>query len=81
VRQVADAIESITSCTLKVKRLIDEVSVVSRQQSQGIDQASQAIARMEKVRQATAATAEESAASTANEVVIPLEKSGTFGSF
>jgi ABC-type transporter Mla subunit MlaD len=47
---------------VKVKGLVDEVSVASRQQAQGIDQVSQAIAQMEKVTQATAATAEESAA-------------------
>ena len=45
-----------------MKRLVDEVSVASRQQAQGIDQVSQAIAQMEKVTQTTAATAEESAA-------------------
>ena len=45
-----------------MKGLVDEVSVASRQQSQGIDQVSQAIAQMEKVTQTTAATAEESAA-------------------
>jgi methyl-accepting chemotaxis protein len=39
------------------------VSVASRQQSQGIDQVSQAMAQMERVTQGTAATAEESAAS------------------
>jgi methyl-accepting chemotaxis protein len=38
------------------------VSVASRQQAQGIDQVTQAIAQMEKVTQTTAATAEESAA-------------------
>ena len=36
--------------------------MASRQQAQGIDQVSQAIAQMEKVTQTTAATAEESAA-------------------
>jgi len=36
--------------------------VASRQQAQGIDQVTQAIAQMEKVTQGTAATAEESAA-------------------
>ena len=46
----------------QVKGLVDEVSVASRQQAQGIDQVSQAIAQMEKVTQTTAATAEESAA-------------------
>ena len=52
---------SPTACR-KVKGLVEEVSVASRQQSQGIDQVSQAIAQMEKVTQTTAATAEESAA-------------------
>ena len=47
---------------LQVKALVDEVSVASRQQAQGIDQVTQAIAQMEKVTQTTAATAEESAA-------------------
>ena len=46
----------------KVKALVDDVSVASRQQTQGIEQVSQAIAQMEKVTQTTAATAEESAA-------------------
>ena len=46
----------------KVKGLVDEVSGASRQQTQGIEQVSQAIAQMEKVTQTTAATAEESAA-------------------
>jgi ABC-type transporter Mla subunit MlaD len=62
VQQVSGAIESITASTVKVKGLIDEVSVASREQSQGIDQVSQAIAQLEKVTQSTAATAEESAA-------------------
>jgi methyl-accepting chemotaxis protein len=62
VQQVSGAIDSITESTVKVKGLIDEVSVASQQQSQGIDQVSQAIAQMEKVTQGTAATAEESAA-------------------
>ena len=46
----------------RVKGLVDEVSVASRQQAQGIDQVTQAISQMEKVTQTTAATAEESAA-------------------
>jgi methyl-accepting chemotaxis protein len=62
VHVVTGAIESITASTGKVKSLVDEVSLASRQQSQGIDQVSQAIAQMEKVTQGTAATAEESAA-------------------
>src|SRR6185295_8004325 len=48
--------------SVKAKGLVDEVSVASRQQSQGIEQVSQAIAQMEKVTQTNAASAEESAA-------------------
>ena len=45
-----------------MKAIVEEVREASRQQTQGIDQVSQAIAQMEKVTQTTAATAEESAA-------------------
>ena len=62
VEQVAHAISAITSSVGKVKGLVDEVSLASKQQSQGIDQVAQAIAQMEKVTQTTAATSEESAA-------------------
>jgi methyl-accepting chemotaxis protein len=62
VEKVSEVIQSITSSTTTVKRLVDEVSIASRQQAQGIDQVSQAIAQMEKVTQGTAATSEESAA-------------------
>ena len=48
--------------TTEIKAIVDEVSTASRQQAQGIDQVTQAIAQMEKVTQTTAATAEESAA-------------------
>ena len=47
---------------VKVKGLVDEVSLASQQQTQGIDQVSQSMAQMERVTQTTAATAEESAA-------------------
>src|SRR5207244_57671 len=62
VEQVAASISGITGSITSVKGLVDEDSVASRQQAQGIDQVSQAIAQMEKVTQTTAATAEESAA-------------------
>jgi methyl-accepting chemotaxis protein/methyl-accepting chemotaxis protein-1 (serine sensor receptor) len=62
VTLVTTAIAAITDSAVKAKGLIDEVSVASRQQSQGIDQVSQAIAQMEKVTQANAASAEQSAA-------------------
>ncbi len=45
-----------------MKGIVEEVREASRQQTQGIDQVTQAIAQMEKVTQTTAATAEESAA-------------------
>jgi methyl-accepting chemotaxis protein/methyl-accepting chemotaxis protein-1 (serine sensor receptor) len=82
VEQVAHAINAITSSVGQVKGLVDEVSLASRQQSQGIDQVAQAIAQMEKVTQTTAATSEESAAAseelsasadTAMEIVQQLE--------
>jgi methyl-accepting chemotaxis protein/methyl-accepting chemotaxis protein-1 (serine sensor receptor) len=83
VEQVAHAINAITSSVGQVKGLVDEVSLASRQQSQGIDQVAQAIAQMEKVTQTTAATSEESAAAseelsasadTAMEIVQQLER-------
>jgi methyl-accepting chemotaxis protein/methyl-accepting chemotaxis protein-1 (serine sensor receptor) len=62
VTQVGGAIEAITSSAGRVKGLVDAVSAASREQSQGIEQVTQAITQMEKVTQNTAATAEESAA-------------------
>jgi methyl-accepting chemotaxis protein len=62
VAQVSDAIGDITTSAVRVKGLISEVSEASRQQTQGIDQVSQAVAQMERVTQGTAATAEETAA-------------------
>jgi methyl-accepting chemotaxis protein len=62
VEQVAHSINAITKSVGQVKGLVDEVSLASKQQSQGIDQVAQAIAQMEKVTQTTAATSEESAA-------------------
>jgi methyl-accepting chemotaxis protein/methyl-accepting chemotaxis protein-1 (serine sensor receptor) len=62
VEQVTAAISGITTSVAKVKGLVEEVSVASREQAQGFDQVSTAIAQMEKVTQTTAATAEESAA-------------------
>jgi methyl-accepting chemotaxis protein len=59
---VAGAIGSITSAVAQARGLVDQVSVASRQQAQGIDQVTQAIGQMEKVTQSTAATAQESAA-------------------
>jgi methyl-accepting chemotaxis protein/methyl-accepting chemotaxis protein-1 (serine sensor receptor) len=55
-------VRSITESAAKVKTLGDEVELGSQEQARGIDQVSKAILQMEKVVQATAAQAEESAA-------------------
>ena len=62
LEDVASAINAITGNVIKVKTLVDEVSEAARQQTQGIDQITQAISQMEKVTQNTAASAEEGAA-------------------
>ena len=62
VSQVSGAIGAIASSAGRMRTLVDEVSVASRQQAQGIDQVAQAVTQMEKITQTTAATAEESAA-------------------
>jgi methyl-accepting chemotaxis protein/methyl-accepting chemotaxis protein-1 (serine sensor receptor) len=62
VTRVEASITSITDGATKVKTLVDEISVASRQQARGIEQVTQAIAQMEKVTQTTASSAEESAA-------------------
>jgi ABC-type transporter Mla subunit MlaD len=62
VEQATASIAGIIGGLASVKRLVDEVSTASRQQTQGIDQVSRAVAKMETVTQATAALAEESAA-------------------
>jgi methyl-accepting chemotaxis protein/methyl-accepting chemotaxis protein-1 (serine sensor receptor) len=59
---VAGAISGITESVSKAKSLVDQVSVASREQAQGIAQVSQAVVQMERLTQKTAATAEECAA-------------------
>ena len=82
VGEVSGAMNAIADSASYVRNLIDQVSVASRQQAQGVEQVAQAIAQMEKVTQTTAATAEESAAAseqlsaqaeTAKEIVRALE--------
>jgi|CZKS01.1.fsa_nt_gi hypothetical protein len=60
--QVIGAVRSITESATKVKTLVDEVEIGSKEQARGIDQVSKVIMQMETVTQATAAQAEESAA-------------------
>jgi methyl-accepting chemotaxis protein/methyl-accepting chemotaxis protein-1 (serine sensor receptor) len=60
--QVIGAVRSITESATKVKTLVDEVEIGSKEQARGIEQVSNVIMQMETVTQATAAQAEESAA-------------------
>ena len=62
VDQVTAAIRAITDESGKVKILVDEVSLGSREQTRGVEQVAKAVAQMERVTQTTAASAEESAA-------------------
>ena len=62
VDEVAEAIRSITAESTKVKFLVDEIHVGSREQSRGIDQVSKSVLQMEHVTQGTASSAAESAA-------------------
>jgi methyl-accepting chemotaxis protein/methyl-accepting chemotaxis protein-1 (serine sensor receptor) len=62
VDQVAVAIHAITSETLKIKALVDEISTGSGEQSLGIEQISRAITQMEQTTHSSAANAEEGAA-------------------
>jgi hypothetical protein len=59
---VTGAMSGITESVSAAKGLVEQVSVASREQAQGIAQVSQAVVQMEKVTQKTAATAEECAA-------------------
>jgi len=62
VEQVTTSMAGITESVGKVKELVDAVSDASRLQALGIGEVSRAVTAMEQVTQATAATAEESAA-------------------
>jgi methyl-accepting chemotaxis protein/methyl-accepting chemotaxis protein-1 (serine sensor receptor) len=62
VDHVAVAIRTITEESAKIKQLVDEVTLGSQHQSDGIDQIAKALIQMEQVTQQSAANAEESAA-------------------
>jgi methyl-accepting chemotaxis protein len=62
VRAVAEAFTTITTSVKEAKRLVDDVSSASKQQTQGIDQVSTAIGQLEQLTQRTAANSEECAA-------------------
>ena len=59
---VADSVASITDSVDRTKKLIDDVSSATGQQSDGIDHVMRAIGDMEKIAQNTAATAQQNAA-------------------
>jgi len=61
LEQVAQVIRAITESAAKVKTLVDEVNLGSQEQARGIEQISKSIAEMDRVTQANAASAEESA--------------------
>ena len=60
--EVSLQIHAVTSESVKVKGLVEQITVASDEQRRGIEQIARAIAQMEKVTQASAGTAEESAA-------------------
>jgi len=60
--EVATTIGAITAESAKVKLLVDEIHLGSREQSRGIDQVSKAVLRMEQVTQGNASGAEQGAA-------------------
>ncbi len=63
VEQVSAAVQMVAVNVGRAKELVEQVTVASQEQAQGIDQVSQAMTQMEQVTQQTAATSEESAAS------------------
>jgi methyl-accepting chemotaxis protein len=60
--EVAQSVVRVTDLSLKVKVLIDEVSMGSHEQAKGIDQVTIALRQMDQVTQQSAAGAEENAA-------------------
>ena len=61
VDRLAEALRGVTKEATQIKTLVDEVSVGSREQANGLDQISKAVMQMEQAGQSAAATAEESA--------------------
>jgi methyl-accepting chemotaxis protein len=61
LEHVAQVIRAITESAAKVKTLVDEVNLGSQEQARGIEEISKSIAQMDRVTQANAASAEQSA--------------------
>jgi hypothetical protein len=60
--QVDEAVHSITESAQQAKALVDEISGSSAEQARGLEQVTKSISEMQRVTQASAAHAEESAA-------------------
>jgi methyl-accepting chemotaxis protein len=60
--EVSTQIMAVTGESLKVKALIEQITISSGEQTRGIGQIARAISQIEKITQTSAATAEESAA-------------------
>ena len=60
--EVADVLQQISEKVLKVTQLVEEVSVGSKEQTQGIEQVNIAVSQMNQVTQSNAANSEEAAA-------------------
>jgi len=60
--KVGGSLSEINQSAVKVNQLVEEISASSNEQARGIEQISTAVAQMDKVTQANAAGAEESAA-------------------
>ncbi len=59
--EVAASIEAVTSDSLKIKSLVDQINTASQEQTSGISQIARAIQHMEKLTQSSAGTAQQSA--------------------
>jgi|694.fasta_scaffold91689_2 hypothetical protein len=62
IAQLEAAMQGIATRVVRTKQLVDDVSIASLEQSQGIEQVTLAVAQMETITLDTAATAEENAA-------------------
>jgi len=61
LEQMAGAVRAMTQNAVRVKSLVDEVNLGSKEQARGMEQISRAVLQMEQVTQKTAASAQESA--------------------
>lgn len=60
-KAVKDSVESIAEQATKVSDLLEEISVATNEQAQGVEQINKAVSQMEMALQSNAATADESA--------------------